>query len=307
MEEIEGKIASPKLLEFEHRHDLIYYEGPLFSIFENKNQDLYFFIWKDSDEEVNRWLAFKVNNEMIKGFLGKTHTLRDLITSNDCLKIIDIDDSSKWVRCIDTTIREIPATYLPNVDSYMNEKLYSEEGVLFLKNRVKKDKNLAKNQLSLFNERIDSIYSTWPNFFYISLEKGVESPKFRLLVYIEEIKNKFNTSISLSLEKRDIKSGNYLLFKREDFSLPVQKSSLNKDDYEVFLRDIYTFLSNSLDTITYPLDLLYLISYYLIIGRIEMHRDHRLQGDNVYLFIIEDYKISEDKVVNSYTIKYHKL
>jgi hypothetical protein len=92
MKKLGYSIEFPMLEKIE---DLIYYEGPLLSLFKRKDEDIfYFYYWIDMDKTSNRWLIFEVSQDDITNFKEKNDTiiLKDLILKSNNLWIDDISD-----------------------------------------------------------------------------------------------------------------------------------------------------------------------------------------------------------------------
>ena len=111
-------------LDLTYQGDLIVYDGPLLSHFNNEKGEDYLYQWVDIDNNYNRWLVFKCEN--FYSFFTVDITLRDLILKNDSVLIIDIDDDINIVNCWEVNLNDIPTSYMPTEKSFFNNELYSD-------------------------------------------------------------------------------------------------------------------------------------------------------------------------------------
>lgn len=100
--------------------DLIYFDGPLLSLYVSKNGENYLFYWVDIKEEFNKWMFLRVDVRSLKRYLDKKTTLYDVIlSSNDGLVcFVDIANDISYHNIIAVPVKEIPDEYLPDEDSY---------------------------------------------------------------------------------------------------------------------------------------------------------------------------------------------
>ena len=108
--------------------DFIYYEGPLLSLYQDKINDgnYYFYKWADCDDECNRWLIFLVTEENLKRFLFEELSLRQLITKNQFMYLVDLDNDFEQKKCLVVEMKDLPSNYLPSEDSFYGEEDYTK-------------------------------------------------------------------------------------------------------------------------------------------------------------------------------------
>ncbi len=108
--------------------DLIYHEGPLLSLFIDKdNPDIYYlYKWIDSDELCNRWLITQINSVSLKSFFYKQVSLRDIILNNPICYSIDLDNDLAEGGVLVCSSANLPNEYLPSEKSFFSEERYSE-------------------------------------------------------------------------------------------------------------------------------------------------------------------------------------
>jgi hypothetical protein len=110
--------------------DLIYFEGPLLTLFENEYGDSYLYYWCDIDEQCNRWLVFRVTKKTLRFYITQKLTLRELILNpvDGFLYSIELDDDLQDRHTYLIQPQNLPQKYIPAIDSYYDfSKLDSED------------------------------------------------------------------------------------------------------------------------------------------------------------------------------------
>ncbi|MEN8219957.1 MAG: DUF6575 domain-containing protein [Pseudomonadota bacterium] len=100
--------------------DLIYFDGPLLTLFENEYGDSYLYYWCDVNEQCNRWLVFRVTRKTLRFYVTQKLSLRELIANpvDGFLYSIELDDELQCQQCCLIQPQNLPQKYLPAVDSY---------------------------------------------------------------------------------------------------------------------------------------------------------------------------------------------
>jgi hypothetical protein len=108
------------LSELIRRTDLVYFDGPLLSLFENRQGEPYLFLWADVDEDANRWIAFRVGRERLSSYLRKGITLRALLlgSPDGYVFVADMYGPSEYSHVLILRPEHLPSSYLPAQDSY---------------------------------------------------------------------------------------------------------------------------------------------------------------------------------------------
>ena len=108
--------------------DLIYFEGPLLSLFQDQNGRYYIFYWCDTDSEVNRWLVFPVSRADLQAYLDKKKPLRNLLLNSgaDPVLAVDIDGALEYKHSVSIHPLELPESYVPGGDSWWDDSLTSQ-------------------------------------------------------------------------------------------------------------------------------------------------------------------------------------
>jgi hypothetical protein len=100
--------------------DLLFYDGPLLSLFQTKEGDNYLFSWVDCDEASNRWLVFQITNEQLEAYRCARSSLRDLMFSprNGFIYAVDLDDEVGVSQAKIVSPHELPNDYLPGENAF---------------------------------------------------------------------------------------------------------------------------------------------------------------------------------------------
>ncbi|MBL7785004.1 MAG: hypothetical protein JNM36_03805 [Chitinophagales bacterium] len=117
--------------------DLLYYEGPLLSHFQDasKPNEHYFYRWVDNDDEANRWLIFKATSQDLVKFFNKQFSELDLIAQNNAVTFLDLDDNLNSLGIYICAFENIPNDYLPSQKTFFEASRY-EPYALELKNKL---------------------------------------------------------------------------------------------------------------------------------------------------------------------------
>ncbi len=128
MEQIKSLQISNLGVNLEKIGDLLYHEGPLLSLFKDKNNsdNYYLYKWADNDENYNRWLVFHVNKEDLRRFFFQELSLKQLLLLNSFVFLIDIDNNLNIEQYLIVAQQELPSSYFPKENSYYKEGKYTE-------------------------------------------------------------------------------------------------------------------------------------------------------------------------------------
>jgi hypothetical protein len=102
--------------------DLIYFDGPLLTLFENEYGDYYLYYWCDTDSDCHRWLVFRVTRLLLRLYVTQKLSLRELILKpvDGFLYAIDLDDNLQGKNICLVHPNHLPQVYVPGEDSYYN-------------------------------------------------------------------------------------------------------------------------------------------------------------------------------------------
>lgn len=99
--------------------DLMEYEGPILSHFTDEKGNNYLYYWVDYDENVNRWLIWKINDAQLYGYIKGTKSLNKLLLEDnkDFIYSVEIDKDLKQSNIMMIELDDIQESYIPEEDS----------------------------------------------------------------------------------------------------------------------------------------------------------------------------------------------
>jgi hypothetical protein len=163
MEELSGIKISKLELNLEKLGDFLYQEGPLLSLFADKeNPEMYYlYKWSDSNETLNRWLIFQTNTNALKKFFLKECSLKKLILNNAFVFVSDLDDELSQNQILISSTETLPESYLPSEKSFFNEEIYTPYASEF-KNTLSENKvyhllHHLQDEVTLIKKKQESI------------------------------------------------------------------------------------------------------------------------------------------------------
>lgn len=114
MESITGIPQNIDSLEVKKLGDILYFEGPLLSHVQ-LGGDEFLMKWVDHDEESNRWMLKKVNENILWAYFNKQISLKDIFTISSPKEILFLDLSHELeiISAVLSEVKDIPESYLP--------------------------------------------------------------------------------------------------------------------------------------------------------------------------------------------------
>ncbi len=100
--------------------DIIHFEGPLLTLFENpKNKTLYLLDWVDRDAAANRWLIYRCNVPMLTKFIkGKIAHNSLFFADEPICRVADINANLEWTQLQIIDKKDLPSNYYPPKDAF---------------------------------------------------------------------------------------------------------------------------------------------------------------------------------------------
>lgn len=138
--------------------DLIYFDGPLLSLYRDSEGMDFIYYWCDCDESTNRWLIISVQNQTVRDFFAKQISLRNLIkeAKDKFIYCVDIDSNLKLENAFIISPRNLPPNYLPQEDSfYENIPEYVASDIY----KIELDGSWTFNDLKMLPIRFEQIYN----------------------------------------------------------------------------------------------------------------------------------------------------
>lgn len=128
MKELTGIRISQLGFQPQKLGDLIYYEGPLLSLFiDDENPDIYYlYKWVDNDKTVNRWIVVQINSAILRNFFHKRISLRNLIVTHPVTFSVEMNNGLAEQNIQVCATAELPEEYLPAENSFYDEEAFTE-------------------------------------------------------------------------------------------------------------------------------------------------------------------------------------
>lgn len=104
--------------------DLIYFEGPLLTLFEDsKSDDLYLYDWADKDDAYNRWLIYRAAPELLSAFIQQNISYQTFFNAatKDGFYVVDINRNLEHHHTKFVEYKDLPIAYDSNEPTYFDE------------------------------------------------------------------------------------------------------------------------------------------------------------------------------------------
>lgn len=180
MEEIQGMQEESLKFIPKKLGDFLYYDGPLLSHFvdEERPNDNYLYRWVDNDEELNRWLIFKVSTDDLIDFFEEKCSLRNLIEFSKFVTILDLDNELNKRNIVLTTVERLPNSYLPSASSNFKSKFYHKYAIQLKENLIEnRNRNRLTSKLVSKVDKLESQQSIILSVLIEFLEDGSNREK----------------------------------------------------------------------------------------------------------------------------------
>lgn len=159
------KIDARSLPDFTWNTDLIYFDGPMLSLFKGEDGLDVLFVWLDCDERRNRWCIVPISRESLSGYLNKQISLRSVLMESPRVVIFHMSLQGKRTNFF--LLDALPEDYLPDHDSFLEDRISTPEAKALLKEAAQ-DRSLGLNgELYLEDiEAIPKLYQQLYSFHY---------------------------------------------------------------------------------------------------------------------------------------------
>lgn len=118
------KVDARSLPTFTWNADLIYFDGPMLSLYKQEDGQDVLFAWLDCDERKNRWSVFPIDRDDLRGYLLGEITLRSVCLSAESVYVFDSGRDCKrrnWAE-----LSKYPDEYLPAQNSFLKPEIATE-------------------------------------------------------------------------------------------------------------------------------------------------------------------------------------
>lgn len=115
------RVTSSELPKYTWNADLVYFDGPLLSLFRQSDGSDALFAWLDCDNRSNRWCVVPVTRSELWHYLNGKISLRSLILALPSILIFNT--GAKASRRTFYEIEALPKDYLPDEDSFLTPEI----------------------------------------------------------------------------------------------------------------------------------------------------------------------------------------
>ncbi|HHR5849467.1 TPA: hypothetical protein ACS7XE_003698 [Providencia alcalifaciens] len=133
MLKLEGSlIKSDDLPKYEWYADLVYFDGPLISLFKGEKNTDAIYMWVDNDSRRNRWCIIPVNRDTLNNYIRKEIALKDVISLTESVVFFNISEGVNGIirrSFTQVNINDFPPEYLPDDDSFLSDLIATPEAV----------------------------------------------------------------------------------------------------------------------------------------------------------------------------------
>ncbi|MCS4236659.1 hypothetical protein [Stenotrophomonas sp. BIGb0135] len=118
-------IPKNEKLNFTWNADLVFYDGPLVSLFKKDDDDFIFF-WVDADSRHNRWVVTPVGRGDLAQYLEARLSLRAIIDKAELLLVFEATKQAQRKNARTIVPSKLLAEYMPDQDSFLYESIATE-------------------------------------------------------------------------------------------------------------------------------------------------------------------------------------
>lgn len=105
--------------------DLIHFDGPLLSYYQDDHRGHYLYYWCDADDTFHRWLVVQIEEHLLRAFLIRQITLRRLFlrVARNKSFLLDTDSDGKPAQIVRVEMTDLPEEYLPTEETWYDASL----------------------------------------------------------------------------------------------------------------------------------------------------------------------------------------
>ncbi|WP_401733191.1 hypothetical protein [Stenotrophomonas muris] len=118
-------IPKKEKLNFIWNADLVFYDGPLVSLFKREDDDFIFF-WVDADSRYNRWVVTPVERKDLAMYLEGQLPLRAIIDKADLILVFEATKTAQRKNARTMPPSSLLDEYMPDADSFLYPSIATE-------------------------------------------------------------------------------------------------------------------------------------------------------------------------------------
>lgn len=123
------RISAKELQKHTWNADLVYYDGPLISLYRSERGEDVLYVWLDCTATRHRWCVVPISRESLRGYLDQSYSLLTLFERAKHLITFDVGDALRKGGVTLTYFDSFPREYLPQPDSYLSDDIATQAAI----------------------------------------------------------------------------------------------------------------------------------------------------------------------------------
>lgn len=159
-------LSKNEKLNFIWNADLVFYDGPLVSLFKKDDDDFIFF-WVDADSRHNRWVVTPVGRADLAQYLKAALSLKSIIDKADLLLVFEATKKAQRKNLRTIAPSDLLLEYMPDKDSFLYESIATDAALLLASADVGKYKISLDGELYIDDiAAVPRVYQQLYSFHY---------------------------------------------------------------------------------------------------------------------------------------------
>lgn len=150
------RISAKEIPKHTWNADLVYYDGPLISLYRSERGEDVLYVWLDCTATRHRWCIVPISRESLRGYLNEYYSLHTIFQRAKYLLTFDMGDSFKKTGVTRTDFENFPEDYRPEEDSYLSADIATPAAIQ-LKEEVTDSYYLGLDGDELYVEELSKI------------------------------------------------------------------------------------------------------------------------------------------------------
>jgi hypothetical protein len=236
--------------------DLVYYDGPLLSVFTDSNRNPYIYYWVEADNKYNRWLIFRTSGAKLNKYVLQKISHYDLMIEPEdgYLYMADLDSQAVHYNLKVVSVSALPSGYFPHKDVYHDDEESPHiEAIKAYFNLIPRLSMVGQNDLDYLLEEAEKMHTPLVDI-HITDGKGIgygEITLSTLAPLVTRIVRLQNTLLNNNNELT------LVALKRASFSLILRPSKIesllpipnSKSNFDTGISVLFDMVETSLDFI----------------------------------------------------------
>ncbi len=162
-------LSSFPIADLRRTTDLIYFDGPLLSVYEHTNGEKYLYYWCDADDKVNRWMILRIDEASVLRLVNRIVPLGYVIPKgcrDDFVYFVDFATDRKPHNVVLTPVSNVPESYRPEDNCYLDAVEHRQDASSYA---VLVEGNWSVREIGDFPSLFSKVYSLlyWSNVLHL--------------------------------------------------------------------------------------------------------------------------------------------